>query len=89
VPEARTQICVHVRLFASYREAARTGRIDVPLPVGARVTDVLDALTVSIPALRATRGLIAVNHTYVNADFALGDGDEVALIPPVSGGAVV
>jgi molybdopterin converting factor subunit 1 len=86
VPEPTTQICVHVRLFASYREAAGVNRLDSPLPVGANVADLVDALAATIPALRATRGLIAVNHAYVNSDTVLHDGDEVALIPPVSGG---
>lgn len=80
------QICVHVRLFASYREAARTSRLDTPLPAGARVADLIDVLAVAIPSLRSTRGLLAVNHEYVNAEAVLHDDDEVALIPPVSGG---
>jgi molybdopterin converting factor subunit 1 len=80
-------MCVHVRLFASYREAAGTNRLDTPLPRGSRVSDLLAALTPSIPGLARTAGLVAVNHTYVNAETVLNDGDEVALIPPVSGGA--
>jgi molybdopterin synthase catalytic subunit len=39
-----------------------------------------------LPALSAAPGLVAVNHTYVQPDFELHDGDEVAFIPPVSGG---
>jgi molybdopterin synthase catalytic subunit len=88
VPETAAQICVQVRLFASYREAAGTSRLDTPLPAGARVSDLIDVLAARIPGLRATRGLlaVAVNHSYVNVDATLADGDEVALIPPVSGG---
>jgi MoaE-MoaD fusion protein len=88
VPETRSQqpICVSVRLFASYREAAGTGRLEVPLPDGARVSDLVDLLAVRLPALRQTRGMVAVNHTYVGPNFALHDGDEAAFIPPVSGG---
>ena len=86
MPETASQICVHVRLFASYREAAGTSRIDTPVSRGARVSDLIDALAVNLPALRSARGLIAVNHAYVKADHVLKDGDEVALIPPVSGG---
>jgi molybdopterin converting factor small subunit len=50
------------------------------------VSDLIEALSATIPALTTTRGLIAVNHTYVNGETVLHDGDEVALIPPVSGG---
>ena len=86
MPETAAQICVQVRLFASYREAAGSSRLETPLPAGARVSDLIDLLAARIPGLRATRGLVAVNHSYVNVDAALADGDEVALIPPVSGG---
>jgi molybdopterin synthase catalytic subunit len=84
---AATRITVHVRLFASYREAAGTNRLDTSLPATATVADLLDELTPRIPALTATRGMIAVNQEYVTANTELRDGDEVALIPPVSGGA--
>jgi molybdopterin converting factor subunit 1 len=80
------QISVRVRLFASYREAAGTARLEAPLAPGARVSDLVDALVARVPGLRTAPGLIAVNHTYVAPDFELHDGDEAAFIPPVSGG---
>jgi molybdopterin converting factor subunit 1 len=80
------RICVRVRLFASYREAAGTGRLEAPLPAGARVRDLLTQLLAQVPALGAARGLVAVNQVYVDPEVVLHDGDEVALIPPVSGG---
>ena len=86
MPEAASQICLRVRLFASYREAAGTNRLEVPLPTGARVGELLAVLAARIPALSAARGMIAVNQVYVGPDFELHDGDEVAFIPPVSGG---
>jgi MoaE-MoaD fusion protein len=75
---------VTVRLFAGLREHAGTGRRDVDLGEGARVEDVWRALELGDePA-----GLVfAVNRAYVGRDQALAEGDEVALIPPVSGGA--
>jgi molybdopterin synthase catalytic subunit len=79
-------MCVQVRLFASYRESAGTARLEVLLPTGATVSHLLAALAERVPGLSAARGLVAVNHTYVAADCVLHDGDEVALIPPVSGG---
>jgi molybdopterin converting factor subunit 1 len=86
VPETTSQICVRVRLFASYREAAGTNRLEAPLPHGARVSDLIELLAMKLPALKNAPGLVAVNQTYVQPDFELHDGDEAALIPPVSGG---
>ena len=86
VPETTSQICVRVRLFASYREAAGTARLEVPLAAGAHVRDLIDVLAVRVPSLRTARGMVAVNHTYVGPDFVLHDEDEAAFIPPVSGG---
>jgi molybdopterin converting factor subunit 1 len=79
-------MCVRVRLFASYREAAGTNRLDAPLPSGARVRDLLALMAERLPVLGTVPGLVAVNQTYVQPDFELHAGDEVALIPPVSGG---
>ena len=82
----RTQICIHVRLFASYREAAGTATLDVPVDAGAHVSDLTTLLAANIPALLSAPGLVAVNLNYVNPDHVLQDGDEAAFIPPVSGG---
>ncbi|MDQ3808792.1 MAG: MoaD/ThiS family protein [Chloroflexota bacterium] len=84
--ETAQPMCVRVRLFAGYREAAGTARLEVPLPGGARVSDLLAMLAAQIPALAEAPGLVAVNQSYVGRDFELRDGDEAALIPPVSGG---
>jgi MoaE-MoaD fusion protein len=75
---------VTVRLFAGLREHAGTGRRDVDLGDGARVEDVWRALELG----EEPAGLVfAVNRAYVGRGKALAEGDEVALIPPVSGGA--
>jgi MoaE-MoaD fusion protein len=88
VPEqVAQQITVAVRLFASYREAAGAARLEAALPEGARVRDLQEQLVSRVPALTRTQGLVAVNQTYVGPDFVLHAGDEVAFIPPVSGGA--
>jgi molybdopterin converting factor subunit 1 len=84
--DARPRLRVGVRLFASFREAADMAHLTSELDDGARVSDLLAQLTERIPALGATRGLVALNQTYVDPDALLHDGDEVALIPPVSGG---
>jgi molybdopterin converting factor subunit 1 len=85
-PEAGARIRVQVRLFAAYRESTGTSRLDVSLPAGARVANLVETLRDRLPALGGGQGLAAVNQDYVGLDFGLRDGDEVALIPPVSGG---
>ncbi len=81
---------VKVLLFAALREAAGMSSRSVSLADGATVGGLLDALArleprlaplVEVPALR-----VAVNEQFASYDAPLGDGDEVALIPPVSGG---
>ena len=76
---------VRVRFFASLRERAGAAEREVELPAGACVADVWAAL----PELGAEQPgvLYALNREYVQGDHQLADGDELALIPPVSGGA--
>lgn len=76
-----------VRLFAAARDAAGTGRDDLP---GATVAEVLDAARDRYGAgfaavLESCR--IWVNGDAVGPDHLLGPGDELAILPPVSGGA--
>jgi MoaE-MoaD fusion protein len=76
---------VRVRLFAGLRERAGAPEIELELPDGARVADALErmrGLTDGVPVV------MAVNHEYADAGAALQPGDELALIPPVSGGSV-
>ena len=77
---------VAVRLFAALRERAGAREAALELDEGASVDDVWPALGLGDePA-----GLVyAVNRAYVERGTLLADGDEVALIPPVSGGAFV
>src|SRR5262249_22308286 len=73
---------VHVRLFAGLRERAGWSERDVEGV--SRAGDVWEALGLG----EEPGGLVyAVNKAYVARDHELADGDEVALIPPVSGGA--
>jgi len=76
---------VTVRLFAMLRERAGSNQIEIELPEGALVSDALErvrALTDGVPVV------MAVNQEYAERDAILHGGDEVALIPPVSGGSV-
>ena len=79
---------IQTLFFASYKELLGTGELQVDLPTGATVSDLVaelrsrgGAFTV-LPAIPA----VAVNMTYSDPSSALSDGDEVALIPPVAGG---
>jgi MoaE-MoaD fusion protein len=75
---------VTVRLFAILRERAGTDRLELELPEGARVADALRAVDHLAGGLRL---VMAVNREYAAPDDPLAAGDELALIPPVSGGA--
>ena len=74
---------VTIRLFAMLRERAGAGEIELDLPEGARVRDALDRLDDLAGGLPL---VMAINRDYANADSELRAGDELALIPPVSGG---
>jgi MoaD family protein len=75
-----------VRLFARAREVAGTGRTEIP---GATVAEVLDGVRARFgPELGAVmqRCRIWLNGEPATDDAPVGDGDEVAILPPVSGG---
>jgi molybdopterin synthase catalytic subunit/molybdopterin converting factor small subunit len=75
---------VRVRLFAQLRERAGRSAIELELPEGARVSDALAAvgdLAAGIPLV------MAVNREYASAGDLLHASDELALVPPVSGGS--
>jgi molybdopterin synthase catalytic subunit len=77
---------VRVRLFAALRERAGSDEIELELPEGAVVSDALERMTSVIGDINA---VLAVNREYAPADTALHQYDELALIPPVSGGGPV
>ena len=77
---------IEVRLFALYREQAGTDRLALELPEGARVREAQKALEERFPGLRLEVGIAALNHALARAETPLKEGDEVAFLPPVSGG---
>jgi MoaE-MoaD fusion protein len=80
---------VRVVLFAKPRELVGTPNVDLALPAGATAADAWRQLSDQYalgPLPRAFR--CAVNSEYAQWEAALADGDELAIIPPVSGGAV-
>lgn len=79
---------IHLRYFASIREATGKNEDTLTLPDEATVDDARSLLLERYPALRQTmqRAACAVNHRYVSPEARLNDGDEVVFIPPVGGG---
>ncbi len=80
---------VRVRLFAMQREKAGTKELRLELPLGSTVEDAWAAVVEFAPALAPGRPSLrfAVNGDYADPARPLADGDEIACIPPVSGGS--
>ena len=79
---------VTVRLFARLRDLAGTGELVRDIPPSATVQTVWTSLVDEMPSLRAYERTmsVAVNADYARMSAAVHDGDEVAFLPPVSGG---
>jgi MoaE-MoaD fusion protein len=75
---------LQVRLFAALRERAGADSFEIELDDGATVADAIEALA---PVAGEMPFRMAVNREYADASEALAPGDELAAIPPVSGGA--
>ena len=88
--EAPGPVRIRVRVFASLARQLGASRktIGLTLPTGATVADALATLGQRHPAVAklGDRLAVAVNHAYASPNRPLSDGDELALIPPVSGG---
>ena len=84
-------VSVTVRLFALYRERLERDRLTLTVPCPATVAAALAVLVEAHPGigLLVETTMVAVNQEYVDRAHTLEEGDEVALIPPVSGGAEV
>ena len=77
-----------VRLYALYRERAGTKEFSLQLPADATVADLTDAVRLRYPRLAPpdVKIVVAVNADYAEPEYVLNAGDDVCLIPPVSGG---
>ncbi len=77
-----------MRLFAVLRDRAGVAELSLDLPEGATVAQAKEPLLERLPTLRehVDRCGYAINYDYVRPDATLHNGDELALIPPVSGG---
>jgi molybdopterin synthase catalytic subunit len=81
-------ITVDVKLFAMARDLAGLSETVLSLPAGSPADSVLEALIGKYPRLKEWKEhlRVAVNREYVPQEHILQDRDEVAIIPPVSGG---
>jgi molybdopterin converting factor subunit 1 len=81
-------IAVKVRLFARLREQAGLEAEPLEVPPGSSLADVYDAMLRKHPGLEADRAAVrgAINQEFSDWTARVSDGDEVAFIPPVSGG---
>ena len=79
---------VTVRLFARLRDIAGSGELAREAPAGATVAAVWSSLVAEYPELSAYEKSIscAINADYSRFTAAVSDGDEIAFLPPVSGG---
>ena len=79
---------VTVRFFARYAELTGCQATEIAVPERATVNDVLERVRETVLGARALppRPLIALNLKQVKLDAHVSDGDELALLPPLSGG---
>jgi len=81
-------ISINIKPFASYREMIGEKGIVMNLPEGASVSALISDLVDKYPGLKPVESkmVVAVNYEYQGHNYILRSDDEVALIPPVSGG---
>ncbi len=81
-------VTVTVKLFAAYQEAYGVPELTLEFPTGTPAVAVQQRLIAEHPELAQWRNLtrFGINLEFVEPDTILQDGDEVVLIPPVSGG---
>ncbi|MFN8481504.1 MAG: molybdopterin converting factor subunit 1 [Anaerolineae bacterium] len=78
---------LRIYFFAMHREAVGAREMTLDVADGATVGDVWETLRERYPRLRTARPAAAVNQEYAEPDTVVHDGDEIAFIPPVSGGS--
>lgn len=82
---------VNVRFFASLKESTGTGGCAIELPAGADFDALCAAIAKrlgesALTALQAPSVRVAHNQSFATPPFMLADGDEIAFMPPVTGG---
>ena len=82
---------IQVKLFAAAREIVGQGEVAIELKEGSTVGDLMEGIFSRFPGLKGMAGslVFAVNRELAERSVGLRDGDEVGVIPPVSGGTDV
>jgi molybdopterin converting factor small subunit len=84
---APSVVTVHVLLFASYADTLGLEAVDLTLPVGSTIGDVIAQLRAMPGGDRLPlKPLCARNLAHARADDPLAGGDEIAVLPPLAGG---
>ena len=85
---SQPEISITLKLFAAYQEAYGVPELQLSLPPETTVSQLRDRLLAQHPHLEQWRDLtrFGINLEFVSPDTILQEGDEVVLIPPVSGG---
>lgn len=83
------KVQVKLLFFASLKDIVGSRQLDLEVPSGSTVNDLLERLEARYPAIGRYRPIVltSVNEEYVDRASVISDGDEVAIFPPVSGGA--
>ena len=79
---------ITVKFFAILKDRAGVSEILLDIPPESKISNAVETLNARFPQIQneLKRTAIALNRTYTKSDASLQDGDELALIPPVSGG---
>lgn len=85
---AGRQLTVRCRFFARYAEMVGCDTVDISVPQGATVSDAVAAVHERLAGAAGMPPvpLVAVNREHAAQDRRLGDGDELAFLPPLAGG---
>jgi molybdopterin converting factor small subunit len=79
---------IRVQFFSRLRDLAGSSEMELDVPDGAKVTDLLETLYVQTPELREWDKsiLVAVGVEFVNRDYVLKLAEQISIMPPVQGG---